>query len=132
MQETATARFKPRVPTNTDVSLKSRIKYYFTASYGVYSNLFGPQRRESGVFDASVASVLAMAKVNDLKLIWVNDRWEVNGPTSKSQELLNKLGGLDITRCRIPADGFLPRDDHPNAGGYDALVACVEKVVRHW
>jgi hypothetical protein len=42
------------------------------------------------------------------------------------------LQGRDVTHCRLPADGFMPRDNHPNAAGYDAMKACVEDVLGGW
>jgi hypothetical protein len=132
MLETATARYREKIPTSSSAPLRSRIKYHFIASYEVYSRLFGQGRVASDTFGPSVDAIHSLAKRYDVRLIWVNDRWEADRPTSASARLLDRLSALNVQRCRIPPDGFLPRDGHPNAQGYDALVACVEKAVRDW
>jgi hypothetical protein len=73
-----------------------------------------------------------MARRYPLKLIWVNEKSEVGGPGPRTRLVLGKLEGLDVTRCPIPAEGFLARDAHPNAKGYRILKDCVARVVGNW
>jgi hypothetical protein len=132
MFETGAARYRERIPTNYAAPWRSKIKYHLIASYGLYSAFFGQARVASDTFGPSVETMLSLAKRYDVRLIWVNDRWEANRPNRMSAQLLESLRDLNVLRCAIPPSGFLPRDGHPNAQGYDALVACVEKVLRDW
>jgi len=62
----------------------------------------------------------------------VNEPSDNARSSAQAKALANGMHGMKIAYCDIPSDGFMPRDPHPNAFGYDVLKACVEDVVRAW
>jgi hypothetical protein len=68
----------------------------------------------------------------DVKMLWVSERRELTLPDAKKRKLAAALNGKDITHCKIPSEGFMPRDNHPNVLGYEVLKACVEGLLRTW
>lgn len=132
MAKIAAERYALRNPALGRSGVTKFLRYHLIASFTLFEKLKRRMESASQIFEESVGIVTDMAKRYPLKLIWVNEKSEVEGPGPRTRLLWKRLEALDVTRCAIPADGFLPRDGHPNAKGYDVLKACVERVVRNW
>ena len=113
---------------------KAGLKALLPASFGVVRIMAGYDKVSDAAFANSVRILSDFANSYDTRLIWIPDRSELE-QTNPRQEAVAKVlaeKGLSAMRCKLPADGFLPRDGHPKAKGYDALRDCVESVIRNW
>jgi hypothetical protein len=132
MAEVAAERYALRSPRLGKSGMSKFLRYHLTAGFTLFEKLKRGLERESQTLQESVGIVTDLARRYPLKLIWVNEKSEVGGPGPRTRLVWRKLNGLDVTRCPIPAEGFLERDGHPNAQGYGVLKDCVERVVRAW
>ena len=122
---------KRREQRMTPKTIGQFVKSNLIATYSIYRILTHPSH-ESSLLRRSLAVIKAFSHDYDLKLLWVNEKGDLDFSGTKSQAVAQGLNGLKISQCRIPRTGFLPRDAHPNASGYDVLKTCVEHVVRSW
>jgi len=120
---------RSRQPT---LSVLGRLKYYFPASAALVSALKPAPAEQSEVMKASVDILKRLSSKYKTKIIWVSEWREVVTSVPWTAKLARELEGLDVHRCRLPAEGFLPRDRHPNAAGYSVLRDCVEATIRAW
>jgi hypothetical protein len=129
IQEVIAARSQHYRP----VDLKTTLKYYLPASFELLRRI---RHREwapdDGIVTESVATIKEIASKYDLRLLWVTEKTESSGPSPFTETVTSRLPGIHISKCQIPATGFMPRDYHPNSKGYDILKGCVEKLVRSW
>jgi hypothetical protein len=133
MDETARARLEQRHRGySLFVDPKASLKGMFPASFGLLRIVSGYERAPARNFANSLRILSDFSKTFDLRLIWIRDR----EPGEKSREdavaAALAAAGLTAKHCRLPLDGYLPRDGHPNSKGYDELRNCVEKVVADW
>jgi hypothetical protein len=108
------------------------VEYHMIATYSLYKIMTGPQPDQQFVFKQSLDVIKRLATKYDVKLLWVNERDDNNRTDARATAIKDGLKGIRIERCNLPSTGFLPRDPHPSAAGYDVLKACVERVVRSW
>jgi hypothetical protein len=132
MATLAAQRYALRTPRLGTSGMSKLLRYHLTASFTLFEKLKKGAAGDSDTMLDSVAIMRELADRYPLKLIWVNEKSEVSGPSARTRKLWQRLRGLDLTPCDIPADGFLERDGHPNAKGYAVLKACVERAVEDW
>jgi hypothetical protein len=125
-------RYALRTPQLGKSGMSKLLRYHLTASFTLFERFKRRTESDSQSLQDSLAIVAELAARYPLKLIWVNEKSEVETPEPRTQRLWDRLAALDVTRCTIPKEGFLERDGHPNARGYSVLKACVERVVRTW
>jgi hypothetical protein len=129
LSEVAARRYAERT---TPKGLAQFVKLHLIATYSVYKILKDPAPEQGSVFKRSLSIVSDLAHEYDMKLLWVNEKGDIDLSSARAQALARGLGGLKVSRCEIPRGGFLPRDPHPNASGYDVLKTCVEQIVHSW
>ncbi len=134
MDELAAKRYALRSSGNIDMGKSTFLKYHLAATYSLIAKLKAQQSAEDEYkrYSEAIEIVSDIAGKYPLKMIWVNRKEEVEEPSQETIRIWQKLKGIDVTRCNIPPEGFLPRDGHPNASGYEVLKNCVENVVRSW
>ena len=132
MAPLAAERYALRSPQLGKSGMSKLLRYHLTASFTLFERFKRRTESDSQSLQDSLAIITELAARYPLKLIWVNEKSETEAPEPRTQRLWDRLAALDVTRCTIPADGFLERDGHPNARGYGVLKACVERVVRAW
>jgi hypothetical protein len=132
MGELAAERLALRQPRIGKSGMSKLLRYHLTAGFTLFEKLKRGLEGESRSLSESVAIIEDMARRYPVKLIWVNEKGEAGGPGPRTRLVWGKLEGLDVTRCNIPAEGFLARDAHPNAKGYGVLKDCVARVVANW
>lgn len=121
-----------RAERTTPKGLSQFIRSHLVATYGVYKILKDHRPEQGSIFKRSLAVMSGLAREHDVKLLWVNERSDVDLSSAQARALARGLSGLNVSRCKIPSGDFMPRDPHPNAAGYDVLKACVEKLVETW
>jgi len=129
MGEVAAARFRERTRTK---GLAHALKYNLIATYSIYKILTADETKQNAVMERSLAIASDLAKKYDVRFLWVNERADPGRTSARAKALAGGLQGLGVAKCDIPAAGFMPRDPHPNAEGYNALKTCVEKLAQDW
>jgi hypothetical protein len=131
MEQTARTRLlRRRAPGFQDMS--AAIKLKFPAAYGVLRMITGREGATSGNFSRSTRIISDFAEKFDLRLVWIRSRYAADAPREKAIEHFFSSKKLSLTNCLLPSDGYLTRDGHPNAKGYDVLRDCVDEVVGGW
>jgi hypothetical protein len=126
---------KRRAERTTLKGLKRFIQYHLIATYSVYKSLKDlkyPSPEQGTVFLRSLSIISDLAREYDVKLLWANEKSDIDFSRAEAKAVARGLSGLKVSRCKIPSEDFMPRDAHPNAAGYDLLKACVERVVQTW
>jgi hypothetical protein len=126
MDQAAARRYALRKSGIGKFGFSKAWRYYFPASSALLTAL------TSRTLQESLAIVADLARAYPLKLIWVNQKSEVDGPEARTIFLWERLGRFDLAKCHIPTEGFLERDGHPNSHGYEVLKGCVERAVDGW
>ena len=129
MTDIAAARFRERTRPK---GIGRALKYNLIATYSIYKILTADRTQQNAIMQRSLAIASDMAKKYDVRFLWVNERADPDRSSLRAKVLASGLQGLRLTKCDIPASGFMPRDPHPNAEGYDILKTCVEKLVGQW
>jgi hypothetical protein len=132
MPELAAQRHALRAPGIGDLSTSRFWRQHFIATFTLIKKLRRRVEKDSQLLQDSVRIVSDLAAKYPLRMIWVNEKSEADEPGPRTLRLWKSLEGIDVTRCPIPRTGFLVRDEHPNASGYDVLKKCVEGAVRSW
>lgn len=134
MAERADERYALRSSGRIEMGKSKFLRYHFIATHQIVKKIKSAIRgdRKPQVLEEAVQIISDLADKYPLKMIWVNQKNEAKGLSFEALQLSEKLEGFDVTRCAIPAEGFMPRDSHPSAEGYEILKSCVERVVRAW
>jgi hypothetical protein len=127
MLDIAEKRYADRLHPRSD--MKTALKSYLIASYGVYKAL---KTIFSDTINESLAVLADLTARYDVRLLWISDSVDADLSSERARDLAEKLKKYEISRCFIPQGDRLPRDGHPNARGYDVLKDCVEKSLRNW
>jgi hypothetical protein len=130
MNAAASARYAERAGNTT--GLKDRLKRTFVVNYALYKLIRGRTATSPSAFTEGVQIIRNLTSEHAVRLIWVNEKTDMNFTSSSAVVLASALEGLDMRRCHIREDGFLPRDPHPNALGLKTLRACVETALVNW
>ena len=132
MPDLAAQRQALRAPGISDLRSSRFWRQHFIATFTLVKKLRRRTEKDSRLLQDSLRIVSDLAARYPLRMIWVNEKSEADEPGPRTLRLWKSLKGLDVTRCPIPRSGFLVRDEHPSASGYDVLKACVERAVRGW